>query len=428
MKEKIQKVESLNGISIYKIDSERFKTNTISIYFRDVLKKETVNYNALLPAVLRMGSKAYPTAKEVNSQLESLFGATFDCGIQKKGESHVMYFYIEFIDGKYTGSSENIFEKSFDFLYSMVFETLVINDSFDEEIVKREKSNVIDIIKSRINDKGHYAYERCIEEMCEGEPFGMYEYGNEEAISEITPKNLMNYYKKAKKELNIDIFIYGSSTNSDINHIVNKMKNIERASTYRKLDTQVKKVCSKVKEAGDSFDIKQGKLTMGFRTQVAASDKEYYSLMLMNSILGGGIHSKLFRNVREKEGLCYYASSNLEKFKGLMIISTGIDFINKEKVVNLALQQLNSIKNSDISDFELNSAAKYIKNSLNSLKDSPVRLLDFYFGQILSGIDDNLDDISKKCAEVKIEDIILVSKRICLDTVYFMGPNTDTKI
>lgn len=419
--EKFEKLAESQGINLYKVESSRFKTNTLAIYLRDKLEKEKVSLNALLPAVLRMGSKDYPTLKEVNSQLEKLYGAVFDCGIQKKGENHVMYYYIEFVDDKYAG--ENIFEKAFDFLFSMVFEPNIINNKFDDDVVEREKLNVIDIIKNRINDKGQYAYERCVETMCENEPFGIYEYGDEASIKKISSNELFLYYEKMKKESCIDIFVYGNSSENEIEYIKQKTNKIERNPNINTAKIKVEKICNDIKESGDVFDIKQGKLSMGFRTQITPQDNKYYALMIMNSILGGGIHSKLFRNVREKEGLCYYSYSNLERYKGLMIISTGIDFDKKQKVIDLILKQLESIRNGEISEFEINSSVKSIKNSLNSLKDAQMRLLDFYYGQVLAGINDNLDDISTKCSNVKLEDVIDVSKGICLDTIYFLGPS-----
>jgi hypothetical protein len=95
------KADSFDGIDIYRIETDKFKTNSIHIFFQDNLTRENVTKNALLPAVMRRGSKAYPTLKEISMELENLYGASFDCGVNKKGERHLLHFYIEFLSKRY---------------------------------------------------------------------------------------------------------------------------------------------------------------------------------------------------------------------------------------------------------------------------------------------------------------------------------------
>ena len=119
-------------------------------------------------------------------------------------------------------------------------------------------------------------------------------------------------------------------------------------------------------------------------------------MMVYNGILGGGIHSKLFQNVREKASLAYYAFSRLEKFKGLMVISSGIEMKNKDKALEIILQQLEEIKKGNISDYEFESTMKTIETGIKSLKDSQMQIVDFYLSQAVAGTKDSFDDIIDK--------------------------------
>ncbi len=78
----------------------------------------------------------------------------------------------------------------------------------------------------------------------------------------------------------------------------------------------------------------QGKLNIGFRTNIIYGDTDYFAFQVFNGLFGGFPHSKLFINVREKASLAYYASSCLESHKGLMIVITGIETKNYEQSIN----------------------------------------------------------------------------------------------
>ena len=72
------------------------------------------------------------------------------------------------------------------------------------------------------------------------------------------------------------------------------------------------------------MDVTQGKLAIGLHTGILGTDADYPALLLLNAVYGSSMTSKLFVNVREKLSLCYYASSAIEKNKGIMLISSGM--------------------------------------------------------------------------------------------------------
>lgn len=425
MKEVFEKISQQGNIGLYQVCSDRFKTNTIAFYFRDKLTKETAALNAVLTAVLRRGCERFPATEDVATELERLYGASFDCGVQKKGENHIFYFYVQYIEDKFTGSSESITRSAFDFLTNIIYKPLLIDGLFKKEYVEREKENVIDIIKGRINDKAQLAYERCIEVMCENEPYCIYEHGDEATVKAITLESLTEHYKNVVKNLPVDIMIYGNADDNNVAFIKENILSYVTEVEINKDNTVIYSEVQNEKQVNEQFDVKQVKLCMGFRTGVNPTDADYYFLMIMNSILGGGIHSKLFRYVREAEGLAYYAYSNLEKYKGLMVISTGIDYSNKDKVIEIVSKQINNIQKGDISEFEMDSSIKSIVNALFGLKESQSRLLDFYYGQSLTDSFETPEDIAKKVSIVKIEDVQRISNKLKRDTIYFLGSKTN---
>jgi predicted Zn-dependent peptidase len=161
-------------------------------------------------------------------------------------------------------------------------------------------------------------------------------------------------------------------------------------------------------------------LTLGFRTNTSHKEKDYYSLMVYCGILGGGIHSKLFRNVREKASLAYYIFSRLEKFKGLMVISSGIEPEEKDIALQIIMEQLDEISKGNISDYEYEATLKTIETGLIALKDSQIQVVDFYLSQLMAGTNDSFESVVEKTRRVTKQDVINVAEKIRLDTVYFL--------
>ncbi|QNU65725.1 insulinase family protein [Ruminiclostridium herbifermentans] len=418
--DKLNKIIEINGIRVFNIKTNKFKTNTINVFFQDDLNVNSVSLNALFPSVLRRGCKGLPTIKEINLYLEDLYGAIFDCGIAKKGERQIMQFYFEYLSDKYTFNSSSNFEKAFEFLINIIFNPVLQDGTFNEQYVELEKSNLKMLVEGRTNDKVQYAQERCHELMCKDEPFGLYEYGSIDQIERITSDELYKHYKEKVSTLPIDIFVTGELNDKDIDLMKGRLKSIKRTAQKALSTSIVKKFVDKVSYFEDKMDVNQGKLSLGFRTNITAKEDDYYSLLVYNGILGGGMHSKLFQNVREKAGLAYFVFASLEKFKGLMVIESGIDIKEKDHAKELILKQLEDIQAGKISDYELNATIKAIETGILSLKDSQLQIVDFYLSQLIAGTHDTMENVIEKTKNVSKQDVVNVSKKILLDTVYFL--------
>lgn len=425
--EKASKVASFNGIDIFKIFSEKFKTNTINIFFHDNLTKESVTKNALVPAVLRRGCEGFPTFGDIALRLEELYGASFDCGVTKKGERHIIQFYIEFVAERYAGEGTNILKNAFDLLLEVITRPVLENGVFKSEYLKQEKENLKRLISSRVNDKVQYAADKCLEEMCRDEPFGIYEYGDVSQLDSIDEENLYLHYMSALKTYPISVYISGDFDDSDIDIICQKLKGLERGTVKNLDNPSVGARVTEVRQVEEKMNVKQGKLSLGFRTGISPNEADYYSLLVYNGILGGGIHSKLFQNVREKAGLAYYVFSRLEKFKGLMLVSGGVEAENRGKTVDIVMKQLEEIKKGNISDYEIDSTLKGIETGMKSLCDSQLSIVDFYLGQVISGTNDDFETIIERVKRVTKNDVLRVADKINLDTVYFLAPEGKAK-
>ncbi|MDP4179789.1 MAG: pitrilysin family protein [Bacillota bacterium] len=418
--EKVAIIDSFNGIEVYRVYADKFKTNSINIFFQDELSKENAAKNALVPAVLRRGTSRRKSSREIAFYLEELYGSAFDCAVSKKGEYQIIQFYADYVSDKYTGNNTNLFKDCLELLFEIITEPLLENGAFKKDYLEQEKDNLKKIIEGRMNDKVQYAVERCFEEMCKGEPFEIYEYGSIEDLNKIDAGSLYDHYKYILESLPMKVFISGDMEDAKIEYAIKMLKTLKRGNIKDLASPQIIKNVADTRTVTEKLDVSQGKLSIGFRTNTTPSEKDYYSLVVCNSILGGGIHSKLFQNVREKESLAYYAFSRLEKFKGLMLISCGIETANKDKAFDVIMKQIEEIRQGNISDYEYDSSFKSIKTGLESLKDSQLSIVDFYLSQKISNTTDTLKTLYEKFEAVTRDDIVAAAKKVKLDTVYFL--------
>jgi predicted Zn-dependent peptidase len=424
------KADSFNGIDIYRIETDKFKTNSIHIFFQDNLTRENVTKNALLPAVMRRGSKAYPTLKEISMELENLYGASFDCGVNKKGERHLLHFYIEFLSKRYAPDGTDTFSAGLGLLADIIANPAFVDGKFNEEYLISEKDKLRILIEGRVNDKMSYSVDRCLEEVCRDEPYGIYDYGFVEDLAPITAEELTDHYRKVMETYPMQVFLTGSISDAEADRVIALLKGLPRRDIIPLADGFAAKENVEARYVTETMNVSQGKLCLGYRTNTPPGSEDYRALMVYSGILGGGTQSKLFQNVREKASLAYYSSAMLEKFKGLMVISSGIEIKNKDKALEIIERQVDEIRNGNISDQEMDAALKSMETGIKSLTDSQMNIVDFYLSQLISGTPDSFGDVIKKIKRVGKEDVKRVAQRIRLDTVYFLtaaeGGNQET--
>ena len=399
---------------------KKLKTTVTGIYIRRKLDREEAAINAVLPYVLKSGCKKYPTVSEIGKYLQSLYGASLSGGVIKNGDNQVIFFDAETISDKYTPENEALSGEMIKLMMSVIFEPMVSDNAFIEETVEREKKTVINKIKAMINDKRTYAKNRCIEEMCEGDAFAISKYGTEEGVNSVTPKTLYEHYKKILTSSRIDIFVCGDADCERLTEEINKYLVGLNFTPYEKIDNTKLKYKDKINKVTDKMDVTQGKLAIGFVTDINAADKDYPALVVANGIYGSGTQSKLFNNVREKLSLAYYASSSINKYKGIITVNAGIEFENFQKAYDESILQLDNLKKGEISEDEFNFTINTIINALDTAYDDQRYMQLYSLDCLYLGTVPDLEGYKNKIKSVTKEDIVRAAAKIKEDTVYFL--------
>lgn len=417
------KTVKINGnIRLNYIPMTKLKTTSLGVYIHRPLNREQASFNALLPLVLKSASKKYPSREDIAKRLDNLYGATMGSTTMKFGEDHIIYFDAETISDKYAPNGEKLINELLELLMSVLFEPKTENGEFDIEITEQERKNAIDKIDAFINDKRSYASARCQQETARGTNFEIMSFGDKEALAKITANELYSYYSSIIKSSIIDIYICGDA---DIISAEDTVRKYVNGMQFEQGEVQKTDIINRdnveINDITEHMNVTQGKLAMSFLTNTSPDSDDRYALSVLNSVFGAGAHSKLFNNVREKLSLAYYASSQLEKFKGMMIVNAGIEFENFQKAKDEILVQLEEIKKGNISDFEFDASIKTIVNAYNSYYDDQRALVSLHLSNSVVGTNTEISEYIENISKVTKEDVVRVARKLQLDTVYFLA-------
>ena len=411
------RTEILPGVYLTAVQSDKFKTGCFSLNLLRPMKKEEAAANALIPSVLLRGSETCPDIASISAKLDELYGASVGTLVRKKGEVQLVGFYCDYVQDEYV--DEPVFAPLMAFLAELLLNPRLENGAFPEAVVDSEKLNLENAMLSRINDKRTYAASQLIRTMCAGQPYGIPRIGEPEDLKNITAKSLYAHYRDLLATSRVELFYMGSLSPEAVTKVLQAaLAELPRAEVFVPVGTTPAPQARPVQEKTERLDVTQGKLSLGFFTDITAKDPRYPALVLAATVFGGGATSKLFTNVREKMSLCYYASASFEKFKGVLSVSSGVEFSKLETAKTEILRQLEACKAGDITDDGLESARGYLVSDLKIAMDSPGRLDDYYMGQILLEQDGTMQDLASAIARVTKQEAAEAIQALRLDTIY----------
>lgn len=412
-----------DGVEGLFIKSSRFNTTLISCNFYLPIKSERVAENALLPFILTSCSKKYPNFSKLNYKLNKLYGANLDASAEKYGDFQLLKMKISVINDRFTLDGESLLLQAAELICGLVFEPSVEGNSFLTADVEREKRKAIEHIKGEYSEKRVYAKKRLIEEMYKGEPYGVDKCGKVEEVEKITGESLYKAWQSLLKNAFIRFHVVGSEMPAGLfEYITEKFSALERENITDCKKSAPTKPAENVKVVTEDMKVNQGKLVMGFSSELYGNDDVTLPFLVMGDIFGGGPYSRLFANVREKMSLCYYCSASSVRMKGLLTVESGIETVNAEKAQQEILNQLEIIKKGEFSDFEFESSKKSICDSFNGYSDSQNSIDAWYTLKVNNDNVYSPQEVAEKVRNVSREEVIKAANGVKLHTVYKLLP------
>lgn len=409
------------GVNLHVLPTKQYKTIRIFIRFTARLQQEVITKRSLLSSMLETNSLNYPDQTKLSAKLAELYGAGFGLSVRKKGNLHWLNVGISFVNGEYV-NDPNLFSQAVDFLKEVLFYPNIKNRQFDQLTFDLEKNNLRLYLESLKEDKQTFASYALQELYFENSPEQKIpSLGVVEEIDKITARSLAAYYQEMMANDQIDIFVVGDVDPDKAAEAVGQLPFEPRETAHPELFYTQPQV-NIVKERQVREPIVQAKLNLAYQTNVYYDEPERFALMVFNGLFGGFPHSKLFMNVREKESLAYYASSSVDTFRGFMSVQTGIDEKNRNQVLRLIHEQLESLRNGEITDLELAQTKAMLRNQYLLSLDSPQAAIEASFlDSWLPETKLSDEEWLKRMESVTIKEIQQVAEQIELQAIFFLA-------
>jgi len=413
------------GVERIEIKTGKFKNFKLGVYLRLPLRREDATGDILLARVLKAGCGKYSGLTEINRRLDSLYGASLSSFARKNVDEMVFSFEIDAINDAFLPEA-GAAEGALSLLRDIIFDPFLDGGVFESSRLSREARAVRNDIDGIINDKRQYAMLRLLEITGKNEPFGVRECGYAEDLDRFDGAVLYDRYKKVLKEARINIAAAG---NFDGELVGSFIDGLEADFGGRDAEYTASPAFSGSggNETGDfecvreEMDVSQGKLAMAFSSGIEATGSLRFPFMVYNSVFGGGAHSKLFNNVREKLSLCYYAASRSVRANGLVLVQAGIEPANYQRALDEILLQAEEIKRGNVTSAEMTAAKAYLVSAILSYKDDVSPLLSWYESQAPFGERLTPEEAAERTAAVDLAEVVEAAQKVKLETVYFLS-------
>ena len=394
---------------IYMNKSKKFKSIGFSVVYKMKYDYKNISAFNILAKYLGNCNANYPSIELFNKYIESLYGASVGIKPNYVGSLFTVTFYINFLNPKYV-NDDTLIEKAISLLSMLIYEPLLIDDKFDENIINICKETcLIDVESSEEYNMG-YVLRKLKAELSNSENSSMSStfLGNKKVLKSLNNENLLKYYNKLTHSP-FDVYVTGDYKFNEVEKLIRKyftkkgIKGISYSVFDMIKDKEYKNIIIKKK-------VSQAKLAVAYKIPILFNDERQYAFKIARLVLSGTLSSKFGKVIREQMGLCYSISANYSAYYGTFIVTTGVASENVDKVIKEIDNQINEVKNGNVSDEEFNQAKEVLLNDLSSVDDTLFGTLNMIKTYHNINKDFDLKDELDKFNNVTKQDVIEVCK------------------
>ena len=403
--------------------TDQFKTGYLTASLLTQLSRERAALNAVLPYVLRRGTTSAPDMRAFSARLDGLYGAAIEPKVRKLGEIQALGFAAAFSEDRYLPEGQQIFPEIVRLMGELWLSPNTRGGLFLPDYVDSERQNLLQRMESLRNDRRSWAVRRLVENMCAMEDYAVSALGSPDEAENIHYVKLTKDYRALLGASPVEFFYCGSLDGGQVARLLeDALLLLPRGEIDLDMGTDVRMNALEAQPRyfTEEMDVTQGNLAMGFRLGKCMEEPDEAAIRVFNAVYGGCVTSRLFTNVRERLSLCYYASSSVDLHKGIMVVSSGIDFDKYDPAREEIVAQLDSLRRGEITEEELSAAKKAAVNAMRTVPDSPAALEDFYLNQTIKGLDASPMDMAALMEEVTAGQVTEIARGVELDAVYFL--------
>lgn len=416
-------IKLAQGVRLHIFPTQKYKTVSIKIKFKNTLKRSELVKRSLVTSMIETNSYEYPSQTAFQAALSNLYGARLGAGVTTKGNLHIASFALHVVNDRYI-KSEGVVDSAIKFLHSILTKPNASGNQFDTKTFDRELKNLKDDFEAIYDDKQSYAQTRLKELYFTDPAHQATSSGHLDDLATINNQDVFQAYKEMLAKDQIDIYVIGDVDQEHIKHLFEEFYFMDRpdvlSAPFYENRREEYECQTEVQE------VVQAKYHLAYDSGIYYQDDLYFASQVFNGLFGGFPHSKLFMNVREKESLAYYASSQLDSFNGVMYISSGIDWRQAEKVLKIINQQLEDMQKGKFNDTALLQTKEMIKNGLLQSDDSAHSTIERIYALSLVGKELSLEEWIQAIEGVTKDEVIQVACKMKLKASFLLkGESTD---
>jgi predicted Zn-dependent peptidase len=378
-----------HGLTVITERMEHIRSASIGIWLESGSRDETPQVNGISHFIEHMVFKGtkHRTAQEIARQVDSI-GGNMDAFTAKE----CICFNVKVLDENVPHALE-------------ILTDLVLYPNFNPEDITRERGVILEEIKMDEDNPDYLVHEIFTQNFWKDHPLGKPILGTKETVKRFERDLVVETYGHRFAPGNI---IVAAAGNLDHDQFVNLVaKHFEHLKPAKNgFHSSEPKISSRI-VLRNKKALEQVQLCIGVPAYSLAHEKRHASYIL-NTLLGGGMSSRLFQNIRERQGLAYSIYSDLNPYRdtGCMAVYAGTSLASADKVVRSVVKEFADLKNNPVPEEELRRAKDQLKGSLMlSLESSTARMSNLARQQMYFERFQDLDELIEKIEAVTVEDL-----------------------
>ncbi|MFD1429808.1 EF-P 5-aminopentanol modification-associated protein YfmF [Lacticaseibacillus mingshuiensis] len=409
-----------SGVHLSVLPTTQFKTVRIELHFLAPLDVSTFSARTLLTSMLETSTAAYPTQIALSAELERLFGASFGIGVAKEGQWHRVTATLTLVNDQFSG--EGTLAAGFALLNEVLNHPLITAGQFDQAVLARERENLALYLESMAEDRQLQASLATQALYFGGDSGqGVPSFGTPEGARAVDNAALLAAYQQLLTRDQIELVVLGDVAPAQVEALASTLALAPRPelSVPFVVDTPLRDT---VQAQTEQAPVNQAKLNLAYHVAAPTSGTAFYAAMVAEELFGGSPLSFLFTNVREKASLAYYASSSLDPYRHFMMVQTGIDTADRERVEALIATQLTAVQHGDFSDDLLANIKAGLLSARLAAYDTPRFLArQALLDRLASGHHSDFVAFKAGIAAVDRAQVQEAAAGMTLQSRYFMG-------
>ena len=409
------RVQLADGVHLHLHSIGLYKTIRVDVCLSTPLCAPRHSLVALSSRLLARGTHKLPDIQSLNRFIDDLYGAHYTVQVDRLGAHQFIHLCLEVIDENFLGE-KGILARGLTFLRDVLRD----GSGFQPDCLEREKLRLARQIADGFNDKLGYAQRRCSEEMCRGEPMSLSSLGNPADFATVQADELWAFHRERTATDRLDLFVSGDLCLEQIRPLMESLFIWERTASQPQPQPPRPRLASSRREIFECQAVREAKMVLGYRTQVAYGTDDYPALVLLNLILGGDGPSRLFKHLREEEGLCYYIASHIEALSGLLFVAASIEAAAYPEVRDKVGKQLQSLCAGAFDPREIEAARRLLRARLLGLAEDREGFFRYQLREGLTEGSQSPEVLWRRIEQVGVEELTRVADGIVADTAFLL--------